>query len=113
MESFGGQSVELVTVSTSGQPGFLGVAEEVRTSVVVSGCRGRQLSADEVVGQTDTATEVWKWTMPPTADVLAVKPPGELLYEGRTFQIDGPIAPKRDMEGRVHHVTILAKIQAG
>lgn len=121
--SFGGQTVKLVTVAQSGSPGRLGLKAETRTAVTVSGCRGRVLSSSETPEQqTDVATEVWKWTLPPVAAALAAKATGELVYDGTaspvqttasTFQIVGPIAEKRNMDGSVHHVTILCKRQAG
>lgn len=113
MTVFGDQTIVLTTVSTSGEPGYLGLATQVRTDVTIAGCHGRVLSTAEVDAQTDTATEIWKWTVPPVAAALAAKPSGELTYQGRVFQIDGPVMPKTDTAGQVHHVTILAKRQAG
>jgi hypothetical protein len=109
-ESFGGQTIVLTTVTTSGQPGYLGIMTEVRTDTTVTGCHGRVLSTAEIDAQTDTSTEVWKWTVPPVAAAINAKPNGELTYGGRVFQIDGPVMPKTD-GATVHHVTILAKRQ--
>lgn len=111
--TFGGQSVTITTVGTTGNPGFLGVKTETRSSVTVSGCRGRVMSVDEIDTATDIATEIWKFTLPPVAAALNASPTGEISYGGRVFQIDGPPAPKFDLDGQVHHVTIMAKRQAG
>lgn len=122
-EVFGGQTIKLATVTQTGQPGFLGLKAETRTDVTVAGCRGRVLSVDETgEPQTDVATEVWKWTLPPAAAAVASRSTGELVYDGtanpaRTatsvFRIDGPPQPKFAMDGTVHHVTIMAKRQVG
>lgn len=112
-ESFGGQTVTLTTVTVSGNPGYLGIKAETRSSVTVSGCRGRVMSVDEVDAATDVATEIWKFTLPPVSAALGASPTGELTYGGRVFQMDGPPAPKFDIGGQIHHVTIMAKRQAG
>lgn len=119
----GAQTIKLGVVAQSGAAGYLGMKTETRTDVIVTGCRGRVLSADETAEmQTDVATEIWKWTLPPAAAAATATSTGELVYDGtvdpaRTatsvFQIDGPIQPKYDMDGTLHHVTILAKRQAG
>ena len=121
--TLGGQTVKLGVVTSTGAPGFLGIKAESRTDVTVTGCRGRVLTADETAElQTDVATEVWKWTLPPESAAATAKSTGELVYDGtatpaRTatsvFQIDGPIQPKYNMDGTLHHVTLMAKRQAG
>lgn len=113
MTVLGGQTVTLTTVTTSGDPGYLGIKSETRTSVTVAGCRGRVLSSEEMDTATDIATEVWKFTLPPVSAALAAQPTGELVYGGRVFQIDGPPMPKFDLHGQIHHVTIMGKRQAG
>lgn len=130
MSEFGGQTVAFVAVSQTGSPGWGGLREKVRVATPLSGCRFRSHTSDETpVTQTDVATEIWKLTAPPDAAALVVAANGELLYDGSdhpelldpdsdagkaaTFQIDGPIQPKRDMDGSVHHVTIWCKRQAG
>jgi len=122
-EVFGGQTVKIGTVTRTGDPGYLGLKTELRTDVTVTGCRGRVLTAAETAEmQTDVATEIWKWTLPPVAAALAAASTGELVYDGtanpaRTatsvYQIDGPIQPKRDLDGTLHHVTLMCKRQAG
>lgn len=119
----GDQTVLIGTVTQSGSPGFLGLTAESRADVTVTGCRGRVLNADETAElQTDVATEIWKWTLPPVAAAAAATSTGELVYDGTAaparsatsvFQIDGPIRRKYNMDGTLHHVTIHAKRQAG
>lgn len=119
----GSQTVKLSVIAQSGAPGYLGMKSETRTDVTVTGCRGRVLSAQETAElQTDVASEIWKWTLPPEAAAATARSTGELVYDGtanpvRTatsvFQIDGPIRPKYDMDGTLHHVTLMAKRQAG
>lgn len=125
-EVFGGQSVGFVVVSKDGEPGYLGVISPTRALTVVSGCHFRPLSAsEEPVGATDVATEVWKLTGPPSVLELATST-GELIYDGTAdpelpddpnhpsvFGIVGPPSPKFDLDGSLHHVTVLAKRQAG
>lgn len=123
MTYLGRQTVKIATVAQSGAPGFLGMKTETRTDVTVSNCRGRVLSASETAElQQNIATEIWKWTLPPVAAAIAAKSTGELVYDGtaspaRTassvWQIDGPIQPKYNMDGSLHHVTLLARRQAG
>lgn len=125
--SFGGQTVAFIAVTETGQPGWGGLREKVKVATALGGCHFRPASSDEVDGQTDVTTEVWKLTAPPDAAALAAKANGELVYDGTghpelvdldsdagkqaTFQIDGPIMPKYD-GGQVHHVTIMCKRQA-
>ena len=113
MTTFGGHTVTFVGVTTAGTPGYLGLKAESRSSATVVGCRARQLSSSETDGQPDVASEVWKFTLPPVAAALAAAATGEITYEGKTFLIDGPPAPKYNMDGTVHHVTVLAKRQDG
>lgn len=122
-EVFGGQTVTIVTVAQSGNPGRLGLKAETRTPTTLSGCRFRPMASTETPeGQTDVAGETWKLTAPPVAAALAVTSTSEIVYDGTasptqsiatTFQVVGPPMPKYDMDGAVHHVTIIGKRQAG
>lgn len=107
--TFGGQSVTVVTVSESGEPGYLGVKTKTRSEVVVSGCHFRPLSTSETVGQTDVATQLWKLTAPPVDAVLGLSAGDELVHADTTFQVDGVPLPKYDLAGQVHHVTVTCK----
>ena len=109
---FGKQTVTFVTVAL-GDRGYLGVREETRTETPVTGCRFRPLSAEEAEGMTDVSTGIWKGTIPPVAAAVNAKPSGEVKVDGVTYQIDGPVQPKRNMDGSLHHVTILCKKQDG
>lgn len=113
-DTFGGQAVAFVTVSRSGTRGYLGLAPESRADDTVLGCHFRPVSvAEEPEGSSNVATEIWKLTAPPEAAALAATSTGELTYDGMTFRIDGPIMPKYNFDGTVHHVTIMAKRQDG
>ncbi|QRZ05894.1 hypothetical protein [Mycolicibacterium austroafricanum] len=108
--SFGGQTVTFVTVTESGEPGFGGIREKVRTETAVTGCRFRPLRAEETPDYlTNIATGVWKCTAPAVETVLAAEPDGEVKVSGVTYQIVGPVRPKPDMGGATHHVTILCR----
>lgn len=111
--SFGQQAIAFVTVSHTGDPGYLGIKATSRSDDTVFGCHFRPLSSAETAENSayDVATEVWKLTAPPEAGVLAAASTGELVYDGRTYQIVGPIMPKYNLDGTVHHVTIMAKRQ--
>lgn len=124
--TFGGQAVAFVTVTRSGGPGYLGLRDESRSAVTVSGVRFRQFSSSEQPeAGSDSTAEVWKCTAPPDAAALAALSTGELIYDGTSsptipdvpdgtvFYIDGPVAPKFNLDGSVHHVTIMAKRWAG
>lgn len=111
--SFGGQTVTFVTVTETGQPGFLGIKAKSRSEVAVSGCHFRPFKTTEVVTETDVATEIWKCTAPAEAAAIAAKSTGEVKHNGLTFQIDGQIRPKYDLGGQIEHVTIFCKRQAG
>ncbi len=129
-ESFGGQTVAFLSVTETGQPGWGGIREDVRVATRCPGVRFRPYSSVETpVTQTDVTTERWKLTAPADAVALAVKGNGELLYDGTehpelldldaestlqfVFQVDGQKMPKHDMDGPVHHVTIMCKRQVG
>lgn len=112
--TFGGQAVTFVTVIRSGEPDSLGMIPEVRTEVVVTGCRHRPLDAKETPEyMTNVATEVWKTTAPPEAAALAADSTGELKVDGETYQISGGAKPFTDMNGQLFKVTILSQKQAG
>lgn len=110
---FGGQSVMFVTVTKSNDPGYLGMADQTSSSgVTVDGCHFRPLSTDEIP-PTRVGTELWKCTAPPDQNVLAAKLTGLVKVDGETYLIEGPIQPKYDLDGSVHHVTIVCKKQVG
>jgi len=123
---FGRQTVGFVTVTETGDPGFLGVTNQTRSVTLQSGVRFRPLSTEELQGLTAelkglaaVAGEVWKLTAPPDTATLAVKSTGEIVYDGtdspdldsEVFQVEGFIQPKPDMYGALHHVTIMCKKQ--
>lgn len=111
--SFGDQAVKIVTVAETGSPGYLGVKSKSRTEIEVTDCHFRPVGVSETPdAETNVATEVWKLTAPPVAAVLAAKPNGELIYDGKTFKIDGPVMPKYDF-GALHHVTVMCKRALG
>ena len=110
--SFGGTTVTFVAVTKSGDPGYLGMKSTSSTQVPVAGCHFRPFSADETP-PTRAATELWKITAPPDPAVLAAKPTGQVKVDGITYLIEGPIQPKHDLDGSVHHVTIMCKKQEG
>lgn len=111
---FGGQTVVFVSVAESGAPGYLGVKAKARVETPVSGCRFRSVQVTESAdGETNTAEGQWKCTAPPVAAVLAAKSSDEVKVAGVTYQIVGPVQPKRTMDGRLHHVTVMCKRQAG
>lgn len=110
--SFGDQTVTFVTVTVTGQPGYLGVREKNKSEAVVEGCHFRPLRVEETPdAETNVATEYWKCTAPPEVAALAATFTGEVKHEGITYQIDGPVQPKYEMYGGVHHVTIICKRQ--
>lgn len=126
--SFGSQTVAFVAVTETGPIGWGGLKAKTRSATPLAGCHFRPASSTETPdAQTDVTTEVWKLTAPPPA-ALAVNASGELVYDGTdhpelldldsdagkaaTFQVDGPIMPKYDLAGGVHHVTIMCKRQA-
>lgn len=109
--TFGSQTVTFIAV-TEGTPDRLGVPAQVRTEHTVTGCRFRPLSAEETVALTNVATEVWKCTAPPVADVLAGKAVDELKVAGVTYQIIGGIKPFEDFTDPFK-VTVLCHKQTG
>lgn len=110
--SFGATTVTFVAVTKSGEPGELGLRSKTKTGVDVEGCHFRPFSATETP-PTRAATELWKITAPPDPAALAAKPTGQIKVDGITYLIEGPVQPKRDLDGRVHHVTIMCKRQVG
>ncbi|AVO21614.1 head closure [Mycobacterium phage MooMoo] len=127
--SFGGQVVAFVTITKTGEPGWGGLKEPSRTAVRVPGCHFRPANAAETPDeQTNVATEWWKLTAPAVEAVIEATAGGEIVYDGTehpeeldldsdegiaaTFQIDGPIRPKYDLD-RLHHVTVMCKRQVG
>lgn len=124
MISFGGQTVGFVTVTDSGDPGYLGLKSKTRALVRVAGCHFRPVATAEVQAQTDVSTEVWKLTAPPAVAALAAEATGEIAYDGTDspeipvdpnalFRITGPIQPKSGPDGSVHHVTVMCRRQRG
>lgn len=128
---FGGQTVGFVTVTNTGNPGYLGVTTEQRTAVLMHGVRFRPLSTEESAGLTSelkgvttVAGELWKFTGAAEAAALAADSTGEIVYDGTNspqlddnnkgnrFRIEGFNQPKPDMYGTVHHVTIVCQRQA-
>ena len=112
--TLGGQSVTFVAVTETGDAGYLGLKSKARGETVVAGCQfWPTASAETPDGQTDVATGMWRCIAPAVAAVLAATPGDELKYDGVTYQIVGPIMPKRDMAGELSHVTVMCKRQVG
>lgn len=111
---FGKQTVTFVSVTDTGVPGYLGVKTQTRTETPVTGCRFRPFNVTETAdSETDIATGIWKCTAPPVAAAVNATPGDEVKVDGVTYQIDGPVQPKRDPYGVLHHVTVMCKRQAG
>lgn len=112
--TLGGQTVTFVTITESGEPGYLGLKTKTRTETPVTGCRFRPLSVEETPDYlTNVSTGIWKCTAPPAEAALNALSGGELKVAGATYQITGPVMAKPDMDGSVHHVTVLCKRQTG
>lgn len=112
--SFGGQTVTFVNVGQTGARGYLGLKAQSRSDTAVTGCHFRPASTSERDSQTDVATEIWKCTAPPVAAALNAKPGDEVKCGGLTFQVEGFVQPKYDLDGNEpHHVTIMCKRQLG
>lgn len=109
--TFGGQSVTFVTVTHAGTSGFLGVVAESRVETVVSGCRFRPAAVSEASDAVSVASGRWRATCPPVAAALNASPGGEVKCGGVTYLIDGPPQPKYDIDGVLHHVTVMCKRQ--
>jgi hypothetical protein len=110
---FGGQTVTFVTVTEVGEPGYLGLKAKARAEVAVTGCHFRPAGSSEQVGQTDVATGLWRCTAPPVGAVLDAMPGDEVKCGGLTYQVEGVVQPKYDLDGSVHHVTVMCKRQVG
>lgn len=118
---FGRQTITFVTVTTSGQPGYLGLTPDSDSGVDVEGCRFRPVSAAEeqdsanssspIQSTAGVATGIWKATCPPVAAVLNAKPNGKLIVDDATYSIEGPVMPRTDMLGVLHHVTVMCRRQ--
>lgn len=121
--SLGNQTVGFVSISSVGEPGYLGVKQKSRVLSLVHGGQFQPASVSEDPdAETNTATEIWLYTGPPSAVTLAAKSTGELVYdgtdspedlEGNRFRIEGPVQPEHDFSGQVDHVLITCKRQAG
>lgn len=128
---FGGQTVGFVTVTQTGEAGYLGVTQQSRTVTLLGGVRFRPYSTEELAGLTselkgltNIAGELWKLTAPAEAAALSAKSTGEIVYDGtdtpeydeadtsNVFHIEGFNQPKPGMYGQVHHVTIVCQRQA-
>jgi hypothetical protein len=109
---FGGQTVTFVAVTSTGEPGRLGLTARLRSETPVKGCHFRPAGATESHDeQTSVATGLWKATVPPVDAALAAQPTDEVKVDGVEYQIEGPVQPKHDWDGSVHHVTIMCKRQ--
>lgn len=108
---FGSQTVGFVTI-TAGTRDRLGAAAPVRTTVNVTGCLMRPLSATELITNTDVATEAWRCTAPPVAAALAATATGELVFNGNTYLING-VQSFRGFNGIIDHVRVTCERQVG
>ncbi|QIG58387.1 head closure [Mycobacterium phage Cornie] len=108
---YGGQTVTFVTVTETGAIGWGGLKETTETTVDVPGCHFRPYTNDETGGQVTVATELWKCTAPPVPAVLNAQPRDKVRVNGALFHIEGPVQPKRDLQGNLHHVTVFCKRQ--
>lgn len=120
--TLGPHTIGFVTVTESGDPGYLGLKTETRTVVLVSGGLMQPASVQErqALG-TDVSTELWTWTGPAETAALAADSTGEILFDGTAtpadvagnrFQIEGPVMPESDFTG-VNHVVVMCRRQHG
>lgn len=119
---FGGQELTFVTPSSSGQPGYLGLTGQAEAEISVSGCRFRPVSASEENASSEggsairstagVATGMWKATCPPVDAVLEAKPNGMVKVGEAVYTIEGPVMPRVDMYGQLHHVTVMCRKQS-
>ena len=121
LSRLGRQTVGIVTVTQTGDAGYLGVKAKARSMILRHNVHFRPVNTSETDEQTNVATETWKLTDRPEIAVLAAKSTGEIVYDGtdnpadveaNRFRIDGPIQPKHSLDGP-HHVTIMCKRQVG
>jgi hypothetical protein len=113
MRSFGDQTLTFVAI-TDGALDRLGIPTQVRTEVVVTGCRFRPLNFEETVNLTNLSTEVWKGTVPPHPAVLSAKAIDEVKHNGDTYQIVGGIKPYTSYgSNQVYKVTVMCQKQVG
>ncbi|MGU3650687.1 hypothetical protein [Mycolicibacterium sp. A43C] len=120
--TFGAQTVGVVTATSVGEPGYLGLRTSTRSVTLRHGVHFRRVQSDEEAGVTNTDTEFWKLTDGPDIAALA-KSTGVILYDGtddpqwddddetNRFQIHAPAVVKHDFSGP-HHATVMCKRQA-
>lgn len=110
MSTFGAQTVTAITATGTGSYDSLGMPTVTTTRADIPGCRHRPLRFDETPEfVTNTATQVWKTTAPPTAAALAVGPNAVLEVAGIKYKVIAGAQAFTDFSGQVHKVTILSQ----
>lgn len=96
-DDFGSQTLVFTVETGTGE--YTDYGEEIVTesTLSVSGCHHRPLSAAEAAeAYGNVARQVWRATCPPVAAVLAAKSTGRFTEGGKTFHIIGGPQPHRD-----------------
>jgi len=108
----GGQSVTFVSVGT-GATDEWGNQLKSQSTTTITNCRFRPVSVSETVDYTDKTTTLWKLTKirPIESQLLDAKPNDLLLWDNKTFEIDGVPKVFTDHTGSVYKVTVFAKLQ--
>lgn len=112
MSAFGAQTVTLRSVVT-GAAGKRGVKARSGTSTSWSGVLFRPVQTNEPTGgNTDTITQMFKATGPPTAAALAADETYEIDCATDPFAgtyVVTEVKHHPDFSGQVHHVSILCR----
>ena len=98
-DEFGSQTLTFTVVTGTGVYDDWGQEETTETTVDVTGCYHRPLSATEAAElYGDVARQMWRSTCPPVAAVTAAKSTGKFIESGRTFHIFGGPKQFEDFE---------------
>ena len=108
----GNDSVVFVKQSWTGAPDRLGVTGPVSTYNTVVGCAMQPISVRDHITDTLYSEATWKCISPTTTVTKAAKAEDMLQFKGDNYRVLG-VKPYEDAWGRLDHITLMCREEAG
>jgi hypothetical protein len=119
MSLLGGQTVTILSYTTTGTRDASGMAQSSEVATDVKWCLHRPVPETAVrelkrqYGDVGVVVGVlsWRTTCPVTPETLTIKPSDRLVIDGYTYTVMGGALPNSDLGGKMTHVTVISERQ--
>ena len=119
MSLLGGQTVTLLSYTTTGVRDASGMAQNTEVATPVKWCRHRPVPETAVrelkrqYGDVGVVVGVlsWRTFLPITPETMLINPADRLVVDGLTYVVMGGALPVADMGGKPNHVIVISERQ--